>query len=309
MELLLERMTWEADGVVSLDFVDPAAGDVPTWTPGAHIDLVLRPGLVRQYSLCGDPADRRRLRVAVLREPSGRGGSAHVHDALRVGTTREVRGPRNRFSLEEAPAYLFVAGGIGITPILPMVAEAAARGADWHLVYGGRARRSMAFADELRGRFGERVAILPQDEHGLLDLAGHLSSAPTEALVYCCGPEPLIVAMEAACPQGRLRTERFKAPEPTPGAATGGAFLVELTVSGLELEVGASESVLDRVLAAGVDVPNDCREGICGSCETRVLDGVPDHRDHTLTAKERAAGEVMMLCVSRSCSDRLVLAL
>lgn len=188
-ELVVGRRESVADGVLALTLRHPLGAELPPWEPGAHIDVVLGPDLERQYSLCGDPTDRRAWRIAVLREPDGRGGSAHVHGRLGEGDTVRVRGPRNHFALAPAPRYRFVAGGIGITPILPMLAAAEAAGAEWSLLYGGRTRGSMAFTEEL-GRYGARVTLAPQDETGLLDLAPVLDRVPEGTLVYCCGPGP-----------------------------------------------------------------------------------------------------------------------
>ncbi|MEU4742820.1 PDR/VanB family oxidoreductase [Actinosynnema sp. NPDC023658] len=300
LDVLVERKEVVADGVVRLTLRHPRGGPLPAWEPGAHVDLVLGPDLVRQYSLCGDPADRSAFQVAVLREPSGRGGSQHVHSALVEGGTVRLRGPRNRFPLVAAERYLFIAGGIGITPIVPMIRAVAARGASWRLLYGGRTRSSMAFAGELHDRYGDRVVVRPQDETGLLDLDAFLVA---DAEVYCCGPESLLAAVEQRHP-ARLHVERF-----TPKAVEGGrrSFEVELARSGRTLVVPEDESILHAVEQAGIAVLSSCREGTCGTCETGVLAGVPDHRDSVLDDGERAACDVMMICVSRSRGSRLVL--
>ncbi|MEU7915418.1 PDR/VanB family oxidoreductase [Microbispora bryophytorum] len=313
-----------AEGVVLLRLVRPDGGPLPVWTPGAHVDLLLGPGLVRQYSLCGDPGDPSVFQVAVLREPGGRGGSAYVHDRLAEGDTIRVRGPRNRFGLAESPRYLFVAGGIGVTPILPMIEEAARRGCDWRLVYGGRTRASMAFAERLVRQHPGRVELCPQDETGLLDLDALLGVPRADTLVYCCGPEPLLAAAQERCaswPKGALRVERFvpsarSGADPAEGTAEGtaagpaeGAFEVELALTGTTLTVREGRSILEVVEEAGVAVLSSCREGTCGTCETAVLGGVPDHRDDLLTEEEREAGDVMFICVSRARSPRLVLEL
>ncbi|MEV6823551.1 PDR/VanB family oxidoreductase [Amycolatopsis sp. NPDC051102] len=307
LEVLLAHKETIADGVVRLVFRHPAGDQLPPWAPGAHVDLVLRPDLVRQYSLCGDPGDRSVLEVAVLREQTGRGGSAYVHDALLPGERVRIRGPRNNFPFVRADRYLFVAGGIGITPLVPMIAAADAGGAGWRLLYGGRSRTSMAFAARLRERYGDRVLLWPRDEGGLLDVPGVLDTAFDGTAVYCCGPEPLLAVTEAACagrPDLTLHLERFSARENT-GPATG--FDVELARSGLTLSVPADRSILEVAEDAGVPVLSSCRGGTCGTCETPVLDGVPDHRDSLLTGEERAANETMMICVSRSCGRKLVL--
>jgi ferredoxin-NADP reductase len=244
----------------------------------------------------------------VLREPDGRGGSAYLHDELAVGEPVGVGGPRNNFPLVSAPHYLFVAGGIGITPLLPMIHQANLLGADWQLLYGGRRRGSMAFLNELAG-YGERVRAVPQEEFGLLDLAGFLGEPRPDTRVYCCGPAPLLAAIEAACagwPAYTLRTERFVGQElDTPARDI--PFEVVLARSGGSLTVTPNLSVLHAVRAAGVDVLSSCRQGTCGTCETTVLAGQPDHRDSILEDNERAAGDCMFICVSRALGDRLVL--
>ncbi|HEX6351524.1 PDR/VanB family oxidoreductase [Actinophytocola sp.] len=307
LEVSQRRMA--ADGVVTLTLADPSGQDLPAWSPGAHIDLDLPDlGLTRQYSLCGSPADRSEWRIGVLRQPDGRGGSEYVHDALRVGTRVEVRGPRNNFPLLPAQRYLFIAGGVGITPILPMIEAATADGRQWELLYGGRSRQSMAFVADLAA-YGDRVRVHPQDEAGLLPLASYLANPRPNCLVYCCGPEPLIEAVEQWCagwPDGILHTERFAARR-EPAVRADKTFDVVCHRSGRTLEVKPGRSILETVEAAGISRLSACREGVCGTCETRVLDGVPDHRDTVLSADERKSGESMMICVSRSSSARLVL--
>ena len=300
-ELLLERKETVADGVVRLLLRHPKGEALQRWEPGAHIDLVLRPDLVRQYSLCGDPADRSVFTLAVLLEPNSRGGSRHVHERLRAGDRVRIRGPRNNFGLVPAKRYLFIAGGIGITPIVPMLA--AVHG-DWRLVYGGRTRASMGFAEALCRRYGERVSVLPQDETGLLPLDELLAEPDPDRAVYSCGPEPLLAAVKERCPPETLHLERF-----TPKPDTGGRapFEVELARSGRTVLVPQGKSILETLENAGLAVLSSCREGTCGTCETAVLDGVPDHRDSLLTPAERDTGDVMMICVSRARDGRLVL--
>jgi ferredoxin-NADP reductase len=309
MSLLVHSLTHESAGVLSVELVDPGGAALPPWEPGAHLDLQLPGGLSRQYSLSGDPADRSRYRLGVLREDAGRGGSAYVHDTLRPGHHVEVGGPRNHFRLEPAASYLFVAGGIGITPILPMLAQATAASATWTLVYGGRTAASMAFTAELAA-YGDRVTLWPQDTHGLLDLAGLLGTPRPGTLVYACGPEPLLAAVEdrmRAWPSEALHVERFSAPVVAHDPAADDAVEVVLAESGRTLLVPPERSVLEVLLEAGVDVLHDCQEGICGSCEVKVIEGEVDHRDHVLSEPERAANGCMMVCVSRACGKRLVL--
>ncbi|MFI2644465.1 PDR/VanB family oxidoreductase [Streptomyces sp. NPDC018610] len=304
LSLLVRRMTWEAHGVLSVELTHPDGKPLPAWAPGAHIDVHVG-GRIRQYSLCGDPADTGGYRIGVLDEPSSRGGSRHVHTKLRPGQPVTVSEPRNHFALEEASAYVFVAGGIGVTPILAMAREAARRGVPWRMTYGGRSRASMAFTEELAALGGD-VTLVPQDELGHIDLAAALAGAPEGALVYCCGPEPLLAAVEERCPADRLRLERFAAPA-TRRAGDDEAFEVECRASGLTLSVPSGTSILEAAEQAGLSVSSSCRDGICGSCETRVLDGAPDHRDFLLSDAEHAANASMMICVSRCASGRLVL--
>ena len=286
----------------------PDGGELPPWDPGAHVGLTLPNGIVRQYSLCGDPADRLSWRIAVLREPDGTGGSRFVHDQLAAGDLVLADGPRNNFPLTASRRYLFIAGGIGITPILPMVAAAEAAGAEWRLLYGGRSRASMAFLGEL-ARYGDKVVVRPQDETGLLDLAAWLAGPRADTPVYCCGPEPLLAAVRERCgnlPPGTLRTEHFR-PVESGEDAPRTSFEIELALSGKTLLVPQDKSVLEVLEEAGVDILSSCREGTCGTCETVVLDGVPDHRDSLLTEEERTTADVMYVCVSRSKTQRLVL--
>ena len=302
-KLIVEEQRVVAEGVVALVLARPDGAPLPEWAPGAHVDLVLDNGLTRQYSLCGDPADRRRWEIAVLREPDGRGGSAFVHERLTPGAVVGAAGPRNHFALVDAAHHLFIAGGIGITPILPMLRAASS----WQLVYGGRKRASMAFLDRL-APYGDRVSVRPQDETGLLDLDTLLGTPRADTAVYCCGPEPLLAAVEERCarwPSGALHVERF-----TPKAvdtSNDAAFEVVLRNCGRTLTVPPGASILSVVEDAGITVLSSCQEGTCGTCETGVLSGTPDHRDSVLTEAERAEADVMMICVSRSRSPRLVL--
>jgi ferredoxin-NADP reductase len=307
-DVRVESKQTVADGVVTLTLREVGDHQLPHWAPGAHLDLMLDDAPTRQYSLCGDPADPHVWRLGILRDPNGRGSSLYVHDHLQIGDTVRLRGPRNNFPLVGSPRYLFIAGGIGITPILPMIAAAEASGAEWQLVYGGRQRASMAFLDELAA-YGDRVSVRPQDETGLLDLEMILGEPREGTLVYCCGPEPLLAAVEQRCaswPSRSLHVERFTAkPQAEPVLAE--AFDVVLEQSGVTLTVPPERSILDVVEEAGVGVLSSCAEGTCGTCETSVLEGTPDHRDSVLTDEERAVNDCMMICVSRSCTRRLVL--
>ncbi|WP_240607094.1 PDR/VanB family oxidoreductase [Cryobacterium aureum] len=298
-----------AEGVVVLHLCDPAGADLPAWAPGAHIDLKVSDGMSRQYSLCGEPDDRSLWRIAVLREPKSRGGSERVHTALVEGVEVDVRGPRNNFPLVPSPRYLFIAGGIGITPILPMLTAAEAAGAEWELHYGGRSRRSMAFLESFEDATDNRVTLHPHDEVGLIDLDKILGASRSETLVYCCGPEPLLAAVEQRCaawPPGSLHVERFS-PKAVGEPLLAESFEVELAASGLALTVPPEKSILQVVEEAGVSVLSSCQEGTCGTCETSVLEGQVDHRDSVLTPAEQKANDTMFICVSRAACPRLVL--
>jgi len=311
-DLIVRRRSAPAEGVVALDLVDPTGADLPRWQPGAHIDLILADGLTRQYSLCGDPRDSTAWRIAVLLDPNSRGGSQQVHDKLHEGDVAQVRGPRNHFPLVDADRYKFVAGGIGITPIMAMAENVQRAGGEWTLLYGGRTRASMAFADDLADRYPERVTVWPQDEQGLLDLDALLGEPEQGTLVYCCGPESLLNAVEERCahwPQGSLHIERFaaKAPMMEQQAEPLDQFEVVCQRSGVTLDVTAEDSILELVEGAGIPITTSCYEGVCGSCEARILEGIPEHRDSVLNTQQREAGEVMLICVSRSRTERLVL--
>lgn len=297
-----------ADGVVELTLSDPTGAPLPTWTAGAHIDLLLTKSLIRQYSLCGSPADSSTLKVAVLRDRESRGGSAFVHDKLVEGASIRARGPRNHFPLVASPRYQFIAGGIGITPILPMIEAAEARGADWNLLYVGRSRATMAFLDRFEG--DDRVTVWPRDENGRFDLASVIGTPQPDTRVYCCGPAALMDAVEGGCagwPAGSLHLERFTAKTIEASADALDTFEVECARSGVTVTVDKDTSIFDAVEKAGVDVLGSCMEGICGTCECDVLEGTPDHLDSVLSKSERESGATIMTCVSRSRSEKLVL--
>ena len=304
----VEGKALAAEDVAALTLHELEGQPLPHWEPGAHVDLIIDGVATRQYSLCGDPNDHDTWRLGILRDANGSGGSLYVHDQLHPGDIVRIRGPRNNFPLAASPHYLFIAGGIGITPMLPMIRTAHAAGADWQLMYGGRRRASMAFLDELSA-YGDRVTVWPQDESGLIDLPSLLGTPKPETLVYCCGPEPLLAAVEAQCaqwPKGSLHVERF-VPKPLTEPVLAEAFEVHLAASDMTLTVPVDRSILSVVEEAGVGVLSSCGEGTCGTCEVPVLEGIPDHRDSVLDVDQREAEDCMMICVSRSCTPRLVL--
>ena len=311
-ELRVRSMSWEADGVIALDLVAADQSLLPQWSAGAHVDLLLPNGLERQFSLCSDPADRHRYRLGILREPNSRGATQYIHEQLRPGALVRVNGPRNNFEVLPADEYLFIAGGIGITPLLAMLRVVEGSGRPWRLLYGGRRRAGMAFLDEL-SRYGDHVVVFPEDERGKLPLSEWITENTPGGDVYCCGPEPLLDAVEQRCalvgrPDGALHVERFHPrPQPLGTPDANRPFDVFCARSGITVTVAPDLSILGALEAAGVDIPSSCQEGICGTCETVVIDGKPDHRDSLLTAAERAEGRTMMVCCSRALGPRLVL--
>ncbi|QYM75825.1 PDR/VanB family oxidoreductase [Leucobacter luti] len=302
-----------APGIRSFEFSAADGSELPEWTPGAHVDVHLPSGKIRQYSLCGDPEHRSVYRIAVLEVCEGRGGSAEMHRAVAAGGELRLGIPRNDFPVVPAPAYVFVAGGIGITPILAMIREVAAAGRPWKLVYGARSEAHLAFRaelDSLAATSWGMITYVPQDTAGHMDLSQIVRDSAGQS-VYCCGPGPLMDALGSEMrAQGRhteLRLERFSA-DPVQLREGTESFRVELSESGLTVDVTPGTSVLEAIRAAGVAVASSCEMGICGTCETRVIAGEIEHHDSILTEAERAAGNVMMICVSRASSAGLVLA-
>lgn len=298
----------EAEGVKSF-LIERADGEAfPHWSPGAHVDLALGAGMNRQYSLCASDPDGGRARFAVLREFAGRGGSALLHDQAKAGDEIAITACRNNFPLVEAERYRLIAGGIGITPIIAMARQLEAWGKEWRLLYGGRTRAGMAFLEELTA-YGDKVAIRPADEFGLLDIADFLDGDEVGKAAYCCGPEPLIAAVERHCatwPEEALQIERFH-PRAAEGPAASGSFEVELSRSGGVVTVPPDRSIAEVLEDFGVHIPRSCNEGTCGTCVTKVIAGIPDHRDSFLRPRQRAENKRIMPCCSRALSTRLVL--
>jgi ferredoxin-NADP reductase len=294
MQATLDRVDPVAENVVALTL----RGTLAPWEPGAHIDLSLPNWLNRQYSLCGDPADLAEYRVAVRYDRLSRGGSEYVHRYLKPARTLEISLPRNNFPLVEAPSYLFLAGGIGITAILPMVRHALARGADTRIIYTGHARASMPFTDEITALCGDAATIIDTAKQPRPDLTG-LTTTP-DTVVYCCGPASMLEAAEAAFDPDVLHIEHFRPTRRTFRPNT--AFTAHCARSGQSVQVPADRSLLDALTHAGRPVASGCREGVCGSCVVRVLAGEPEHR-----ADIGAVPGEMYPCVSRSCSPELTL--
>jgi ferredoxin-NADP reductase len=302
-----------AAGVVELILRREDGSAWPSWTAGSHIDVLLPGGLTRQYSLCGIEGDRARWRIGVLHEPEGRGGSDYLYNSVELGSKFRVRGPRNVFALDDYEEYVFIAGGIGITPILAMIREAQRVGKRWTLHYGGKSRASMAFLDEVTANSASalgQVKIYARDESDRMSLDEILATSPPGVGVYACGPASLVLAVESFAPrwpQDAIHTERFSVDQADLVHEDDETIEVELEASGISVTVGAHESILAAVEREGIGVLSSCRVGTCGTCETPVLEGEPDHRDFVLDNEDKARNDCMMICVSRALSHRLVL--
>lgn len=331
LTLRVRALTWEAEGILGVELL-PLQADtlLPDFEAGAHIDLHL-PGTgsathlpdagsgaqIRSYSLLNTPGERQRWCIAVNLDAASRGGSRWIHERLRCGQTLTVGAPRNHFPLNEAaPLSVFFAGGIGITPILAMIRRLEALGRPWRLHYACRDRAHAAFVPELQalaetaqaaGRDGALDLHFDAECGRVLDIAGLVAALPAASHLYACGPKGLLAAYEAATaawPREQVHLEHFGA---TQAAATEGGYTAELKRSGRSLQVRPGETLLDRLLAEGVDVLYSCREGVCGTCEVKVLAGEPDHRDLVLSAAERATHTRMMVCCSGAKTPKLVL--
>ncbi len=310
-ELVVQRRYASARQTVALEFASADGQPLPEWEPGSHIDLVLPQAdgeSVRQYSLCGPLDSACTWRIVVHRERHGRGGSAYLCDQVTEGQRLQVRGPRNNFPFVPSPRITLLAGGIGITPLLPMVAAAQAAGCDWRLLYLARSEADMSLLDEIRRLPPERVTLHCSADHGRLDLAAWTRTLGAGDAVFACGPLRLLDDLEMLHDQAsswRLHLERFENPNFALGEHR--AFEVVLARSGRSVRVGSEESILDALLREGLALDCSCREGVCGSCEQRVLQGVPDHRDAVLTADERRQNTHMMICVSRAITPTIML--
>jgi ferredoxin-NADP reductase len=309
LDLRLTAISFGADSIHLFELRAPDGASLPPFTAGAHIDLHLPNGTMRQYSLCNPQTERHRYVVGVKRDPASRGGSQFMHEALRVGTVLRVGVPRNNFRLDEdAEHSVFVAGGIGVTPIRCMIDRLRRLGRSWELHYGVRRRAEAVFLEEFQAD-GERLQLhVDAESPGVfLDIAGIVAAAPADAQLYCCGPGPMLAAFEtaaAARPDGNVHVEYFASS--TPVAAEGG-FSVRMAKTGRMVAVAPGQTILDALQAAGVDAPFSCAQGVCGACETRVLEGLPDHRDMILSPQEKAANRTMMICCSGSKTPLLVL--
>ncbi|WP_028628874.1 PDR/VanB family oxidoreductase [Metapseudomonas resinovorans] len=306
----VHTLRFEAEGITSVE-LRPCGDQVfAPFSAGAHIDLHLPNGLVRSYSLLNSPEDSSRYVVGILRDRNSRGGSAYVHQNLRVGMQLQISQPRNLFQLDEdAEHTVLVAGGIGVTPIYCMLNRLRALGRSVEMLYCARSRKEAAFVEELAASDANIQLHFDDEKGGPVDLRSFLAERPSSAHFYCCGPTPMIDAFENLCESlghPNMHIERFAAAPQAP-AALQGTYEVQLARSGKSVEVPGGKSLLDALLESGIEVDCSCREGVCGACETRVLEGEPDHRDGVLTKAEKAANQTMMVCVSGCKGSRLVL--
>ena len=313
LELVVTEARPVAEGVRCYTLADPGGAALPPFEAGAHLDVHLANGLVRQYSLCNQPGETHRYVIAVLRETAGRGGSAAVHDGLAVGGRVAVSRPRNFFPVvREARRHLLLAGGIGITPLLAMTRAFVAAGTPFALHYCARSAGRMAFREELSAPpFAAHVALHLDDGPPAqrLDLAGLLRDRAAGSHLYYCGPAGFMTAVREAAaaagwPADALHCEYFAAPAPVQAGNAG--FELRLARRGLSVWVPPEKSAVEVLAAHGIEVPTSCEQGICGTCLTPVLEGLPDHRDAVLSDAERAAGKEMTLCCSRALSPYLV---
>ena len=309
IEVRLNAIRYAARDTNLYEFVRPDGKALPPYEPGAHIDVHLPNGIVRQYSLIVPEQDPKGYTLGIKRDPASRGGSRFVHDDLRVGRMLKISAPRNNFPLkEDAPHVVLFAGGIGITPIWCMVQRLDQLGRPWKLYYAARSRADMAFLHTLEGMAPAQFHFDEESAGKFLDVAALIADAPKDAHLYCCGPTPMLNAFEAATaswPREQVHIEYFT-PKAQPTDKKGG-FVVELAKSGQEFVIPEGQSILQVLLDAGVDVDYSCELGICGACEQRVISGEPEHHDAILTEEEQASNTKVMICCAGCKSERLVL--
>ena len=314
LQVRVRTTTYEANSILSFELVPLApASALPTFTAGSHIDLQLSGGLLRSYSLLNDPQETHRYCIGVNNDAKSRGGSRFMHERLRTGAVLTISAPRNHFAMDESsPFNVFIAGGIGITPLLSMIARSQALGTPWRLHYTARTRQHAGFLGVLQryqGEFGADVQLNFDQEPGqkMLDLKALIAAVPTGGHVYACGPLALLESYEhatASLPPQRVHREYFAAKQ---ASATDGSYTVELMRANRSLQIAPGQSLLDGLIAIGLEPPFSCRQGICGTCEVKVLEGTPDHRDMVLTEAEKTANNRMMVCCSGAKSAKLVL--
>lgn len=306
LNVRLRQITYAGPGVLTFEFqAAEGGGGLPDFSPGAHIDVHLGGGLVRQYSLTNAPGEARYV-IGVARDRASRGGSTWLHDKARPGELFSISAPRNAFPLDErASRSVLIAGGIGATPLLAMARRLQALGRAWTLHYAVRSASEAAFLAEFEALGGDVRLHADAEQGGLLDVGGIVRTTPAEAHLYCCGPAPMLAAFREAAAGRNPATVHFESFEAAAPQAGDADLTVELARSGRTIAVDSDQTILEALEAAGVEVVSSCRNGVCGTCETRVLEGEPDHRDLILSDAEKAAGDTMMICCSRAKTPRL----
>jgi vanillate O-demethylase ferredoxin subunit len=314
-EVILTRKELEAENIFLFEFQHPDGSALPPFTAGSHIDVQVRPGLIRQYSLCNHPDERHRYQLGVLQTADSRGGSKGMHEDLHVGQTVWISEPRNLFELEpQAGHSLLFAGGIGITPILSMAEVLSDRGHSFSLYYFARSAASAAFVKRVEASSyssSSQYQFDAAEDQARLDVRELLSHPQPHKHLYICGPGGFMdfvlgVARELHWPEANLHREYFSAPA-SGEEQSSDRFEIQVASTGQILEVGPRETVTDVLLAVGIEIPVSCQQGICGTCVTKVLDGVPDHRDFYLSDREKTSNDQFTPCCSRAKSKRLVL--
>jgi tetrachlorobenzoquinone reductase len=312
-EVRVRTLRHEAKDVISLELVPYGGAFLPRFTAGSHIDVHLPNGLSRSYSVMNPQGDVDRYLIGVYRDPKSRGGSKYIHDELRVGKLLRISAPRNNFPLAEiSPRNVFIAGGIGVTPFCSMLDRLNALGKKWLLYYCVRTREHAGFIDRLEhlaAAGGSDIIFNFDREPGgqVLDIATILALEPPDAQVYCCGPMGMLNAFKEACQSRKSEFVHLEYFSSAIAPAVKGGFKVVLARSGRSVFVPEGNTILEVLLAEGLDIPYSCQQGICAACETTVLAGVPDHRDMILTPDQQASNKVMMICCSGSKSDEIVL--
>jgi ferredoxin-NADP reductase len=311
LNVRIHSITYSAEDVLLFDLRPLDAGTLPAFEPGAHIDIQMQKNLSRSYSLLNDSKERHRYVIGVQKDRESRGGSIWMHESGRVGASLTIVGPRNHFPLcEDAPHSVFIAGGIGITPLWCMIQRLNSLGCPWTLHYSARTRNAAALLDAvITEEWSDRVKLNFDDTSGgkYLDIASIVAAAPAGSHFYCCGPIPMLKVFEATCESvdpERVHLEYFGAKE---APAVGGGFNVRLVRCGQQVSIQEGQTILEALQAMGVDVPSSCQQGVCGVCETVVIEGIPDHRDLVLSESERASNKTMMICCSGSLTAELAL--
>jgi ferredoxin-NADP reductase len=308
MQARIRSIEWEIDSINIYTLVPLRGEHFPAFEAGAHIDLRLPNGLSRSYSLVNAPSEHDRFVIAVQRAADSRGGSKYMQENTRAGDVLEISEPRNNFPLNETADYtILIAGGIGVTPMLSMIARLDELGRPWVLHYAVRARSRAAFLDRLTPNDAAHVIFGDDPGGARLDMAAIIAAAPPNAHIYCCGPLGMLAAFEtltASLPPGHAHVEYFTAGV---AVATEGNYVLDLRRSGKTIKVASGETMLDALLTEGVNIAFACTEGVCGTCEVKVLEGVPDHRDHFLTEEQKASNRSVMVCCSGSKTSRLAL--